>query len=87
MIKHRSLEQDSQNYFSAICISLFSNTLNLCSSLRMRNQVSDPYKRTAKIILLYIAIFKSLGRRCETKVSEQNGSKNSLTFIYFKYFQ
>jgi hypothetical protein len=32
--------------------TLFSNTLNLCSSLNVRNQVSHPYKTTGKIIVL-----------------------------------
>jgi len=35
----------------------FSNTINLCSSLSMRNQVSHPYKTTGNIILLYTSIF------------------------------
>jgi hypothetical protein len=36
--------------------TLFSNTLSLCSSLKVRDQVSQPYK-TCKIIVLYILIF------------------------------
>jgi phosphate starvation-inducible membrane PsiE len=35
---------------------LFSNTLNLCSSLSVRDQVSHPYKTTGKIMILYILI-------------------------------
>jgi hypothetical protein len=35
-----------------------SNTLNLCSSLNVRGQVSHPYGTTGKIIVLYILIFK-----------------------------
>jgi hypothetical protein len=31
---------------------LFSNTLNLCSSLNLRDQVSLPYKTTGKIVVL-----------------------------------
>jgi hypothetical protein len=38
-------------------ILLFSNTLNLCSSLSVRDQVSHPYKTTGKIIVSYILIF------------------------------
>jgi uncharacterized membrane protein len=34
--------------------TLFSNTLNLCSSLNVRDQVSHPYKTTGKIIILLI---------------------------------
>jgi hypothetical protein len=37
--------------------TLFSNTLSLCSSLNVRDQVSHPYKTTGKIIALYILIF------------------------------
>jgi hypothetical protein len=32
--------------------TLFSNTLKLCSFLNVRDQVSEPYKTTGKIILL-----------------------------------
>jgi hypothetical protein len=32
--------------------TLFSNTLNLCSSLNVRDQISHPYKTTGKIIVL-----------------------------------
>jgi hypothetical protein len=38
--------------------TLFSNTLRLCSSLNVRDQVSHPYRTTGKIIVLYILIFK-----------------------------
>jgi hypothetical protein len=38
--------------------TLFSNTLSLCSSLSVRDQVSHLYKITGKIIVLYIAIFR-----------------------------
>jgi hypothetical protein len=37
--------------------TLFSNTLNLRSSLHVSYQVSHPYKTTGKIIILYILIF------------------------------
>ena len=40
--------------------ALFSNTLVLHSSLNVSDQVSHPYKRTSKIIVLYILIFKFL---------------------------
>jgi hypothetical protein len=39
--------------------TLFSNTLSLCSSLDVRDQVSHPYRTTGKIIGLYILIFKN----------------------------
>ncbi|PNF26626.1 hypothetical protein B7P43_G10242, partial [Cryptotermes secundus] len=34
--------------------ALFSNTLSLCSSLNVRDQVSHPYRTTGKIIILYM---------------------------------
>jgi hypothetical protein len=33
--------------------TLFSNTLNLCSSLNVRDQASHPYKTTGKISFIY----------------------------------
>jgi len=47
--------------------TLFSNILNLCSSLRVRDQVSHPYKTSAKIIVLYILIFACLDSILEDK--------------------
>jgi hypothetical protein len=38
---------------------LFSNTINLCSSLSVRDQVSNPYRTTGKIMILYILILNS----------------------------
>jgi hypothetical protein len=37
---------------------LFSNTLSLCSSLNVRDQVAHPYKTTGRIMVLYILTFK-----------------------------
>jgi hypothetical protein len=37
--------------------TLFSNTLSLCTSLSMRDQVSHPYKTTGRIVVLYIFNF------------------------------
>jgi polysaccharide pyruvyl transferase WcaK-like protein len=34
--------------------TLLSNTLSLCSSLNVRDQVSQPYRTTVKITVLYI---------------------------------
>jgi hypothetical protein len=47
--------------------TLFSNTLSLCSSLNVRDQVSHPYRRTGKIIVLCILIFTLLHSRREDK--------------------
>jgi len=41
--------------------TLFSYTLNLRSSLTLRDQVSHPYKTTCKNIILHIFIFAFLG--------------------------
>jgi hypothetical protein len=38
--------------------TLFSNTLSLCSSLKVRDQVSHPYTTTDNIMVLYILIVK-----------------------------
>jgi hypothetical protein len=43
--------------------TLFSNTLSQSSSLKVRDQVSHPYRTTAKIIVLYIPISTFLDRR------------------------
>jgi len=37
--------------------TLISNTLNLPSSVKVRNQFSHPYKTTGRIRVLYILIF------------------------------
>ena len=46
--------------------ALFSNTLSLCSSLNVSDQVSHPYK-TGRIIVLYVLIFNFLYRNLKDK--------------------
>ena len=45
--------------------TLFSNTLSLCSSLNVSDQVSHPYKTTGEIIFLHILILKFLDSKLE----------------------
>jgi hypothetical protein len=47
--------------------TLFINTLSLCSSLNVRDQVSHPYKTTGRIMVLYILTFIFLDSRREDK--------------------
>jgi hypothetical protein len=44
--------------------TLFSNTLSLCSSPKVRDQVSHPYSTTGKITVLNILIFNFFGCSC-----------------------
>jgi hypothetical protein len=48
--------------------TLFSNTLILCSSLKVRDQVSHPYTTAGKIIVLYILTFTFFDSRRGQKV-------------------
>jgi hypothetical protein len=43
------------------------DTLSLCTSLNVRDQVSHPYKTTGKIKVFYILIFTFLDSRREDK--------------------
>jgi hypothetical protein len=61
--------------------ALFSNNLNLCSSLRVSGKISHPHKTTGKIMVLYIFVFKFLERRWQDKHCELNGKKHSLNLI------
>jgi hypothetical protein len=40
-----------------ILSTLFSDTLSPCPFLNVRDQVSQPYRTTGKIVVLYILIF------------------------------
>jgi hypothetical protein len=47
--------------------TLFTNNLSLRSSLNVSDQVSQPYKTTGKIIVLYILTFKFCYSKLEDK--------------------
>ena len=47
--------------------TLFSNTLNLHSSLKVSDQISHPFKTTGKIIVLYIIFFVFLDSKLKDK--------------------
>ena len=59
--------------------TLFSNILNSCSSLKVRNQVSQPYN-TADNIILFYRYLKFLWKKDDT-ISSSQVNKN----IYFRY--
>jgi hypothetical protein len=60
---------------------LFSYILSLCSSVSMRDQVSNPYKTTEEIIVLFTLIFTFLDRRQEDNRFEMNGNMHSLSLF------
>ena len=61
--------------------TLFSNTLSLCSSRNVSDQVSHLYKTTGKNIVPYILIFNFWIANWKTKDSAPSGNKHSLTSI------
>jgi hypothetical protein len=48
--------------------TLFSNTLSLCCSLNVRDQVLHPYKKTGRIMVLYVLTFTFLDSRRDDKI-------------------
>jgi hypothetical protein len=56
----------------------------MCSSLRVRDEVSHPYKTIGKLIVSCILIFKFLERRGEDKIFEVNSSKHSPNLIDYE---
>jgi len=64
-----------------LLIALSSDTLNLRSSLNVRDQVSHPYRTTGKTAVLCILIFIFLYSKPEDKRSAPNDSKQSVNSI------
>jgi hypothetical protein len=62
--------------------TLFSNTLSLCSSLKVKDQFSHPYSTTGKITVLYILKLSFLIWDGKTKDIWLNDSKHSLNLNY-----
>jgi hypothetical protein len=52
-------------YFPVSLSTLFSNSLYLCSSFKVKGQVSHTYKTTGKTVLFYILSFNSRDRYCD----------------------
>jgi hypothetical protein len=87
VVKHTRYEAPHCTVFSAsqlFFLALHSDTLSLCSSLIVQDQVSWPYK-TSKIIVLHILIFKFLGRTWEDKILNWMviGSPQNLAWKFF----
>jgi hypothetical protein len=47
--------------------NMFSNTISLCSSLNVRDQVSHQFKTGGRIMLLHVLIFLLLNNLLEDK--------------------
>ena len=62
-----------------ILSTLFSSTLSLPSSLSVSHQITHPYKKTGKIIILYFLIFVSLDSKWKTADPAPNDKMHSLT--------
>jgi hypothetical protein len=59
--------------------TLFSNIINLCSSLGVRDQASHPYNATGASMSLYILVFKFL--RGDEKTVDSELILGSITHI------
>jgi hypothetical protein len=64
--------------------TLFSKLLTLCSSLKLRDQVSHPYSTTGKITVLYILIFRFFDMRREDKRFWIEGQQTFPEFTFWK---
>jgi len=53
--------------------TLFSNAINLCSSLKISDELSHPYNRTGEIIILYILYFIRMSRDSSVSIALSNG--------------
>jgi hypothetical protein len=60
---------------------LFSKTLSLCSTPKVRDQVSHPYSTNGKITIMYISVFWFFDMRREDDFG-LNNRKHSLNLIY-----
>ena len=58
--------------------TLFSNTLNLRSSLKVSDQVSHLYKTTGKLTVLYIFTFKFFDSKLEDKIFKLTALRNRI---------
>jgi hypothetical protein len=83
-----SSNSSSPLFFHLSWVQIFSavscfQTLNLCSSFNVRNQVSHPYKTRGKIILSYILVSAFLGNWREKVLNwmktNYTGMSNHLT--------
>jgi hypothetical protein len=62
--------------------TLFWKILRLCSSPKVRDQLSHPYSTTGKITVFYILILRFFDIRREDKDFGTNDSRHSLNLIY-----
>lgn len=70
-------------------LSSFSRTREVCSSCNVRDQVSHPFKKAGKIMVLYILIFMFLNSGLKQKILDwmvTGNLKFNLTAIYQMYY-